>query len=227
MECDSRMNINLNLTKYKYARLSFFRWRHELTLAQKIMLAFTFACITGLLAQLRFYLPNTPIPITGQTFAVLLGAVLLGRWSALSQTMYVSIGLAGIPWFTGMNGGYMYFLGPTGGYLLGFILASAFLGYYVDKHIRARSFLSLLGLMFFANFIIIYGCGLLHLYAWSSLVQGPGVDVWVIFFMGVLPFVIGDAVKLTAVAAVANAITPKQAFNGEVDIKKAQSWKLP
>ena len=66
------MEINLVINKYKSARYNFFKWRTELELGYKLILILGFTCITGLLAQVRFYLPWSPVPITGQTFAVLL-----------------------------------------------------------------------------------------------------------------------------------------------------------
>lgn len=77
-----------------------------------------FAGFTGLCAQLRFYLPFTPVPVTGQVFAVLLAGLFLGRiYGPLSQIFYVTFGVAGIPWFA------VGPLGPTGGYIAGFIIA--------------------------------------------------------------------------------------------------------
>jgi biotin transport system substrate-specific component len=96
------MEITVYVDKYKRIRYDFFKWRYELELVNKVVLAFGFACLTGLLAQVRFYLPWTPVPITGQTFAVMLAAILLGRyWGGISQGMYVGIGAAGAPWFAG------------------------------------------------------------------------------------------------------------------------------
>lgn len=62
------MEINMYLDKYKLIRYNFFKWRYELELIHKISLAFFFACLTGLFAQLKFYIPWTPVPITGQVF---------------------------------------------------------------------------------------------------------------------------------------------------------------
>ncbi|MFA4991708.1 MAG: biotin transporter BioY, partial [Candidatus Omnitrophota bacterium] len=96
----------------------------EVSIANKFILAFGMAGLTGILAQLRIMLPWTPVPITGQTLAVLLAGVLLGRsWGGISQVIYVVLGVAGIPWFNGFAGGYGVLLTPSGGYLLGFILS--------------------------------------------------------------------------------------------------------
>ena len=167
------------------------------------------ACFTGLAAQVRVPLPWTPIPITGQTFAVLLSGILLGRWyGGLSQVFYIGAGAAGLPWFAGWSGGISHLLGPTGGYLIGFILAALFLGHFVDRYIRARSFFPIFALMFFANFILIYLPGLLQL----SAVTGAR-DIYKLLTMGAIPFISGDIVKVIAAAALAKAITPKRAYH--------------
>ena len=143
-------------------KLEVFRWRYGLSIPRKLALSLAVAALTGLLAQARIQLPWSPVPLTGQTFGVLLAGVLLGGWwGGVSMTMYAGLGAAGVPWFTGLNGGLAYLAGPTGGYVIGFILAALFLGYFTDRYVRARSFLSMLGLMSFASFILIYGPGLL------------------------------------------------------------------
>ena len=211
------MEINMYINKYKNARYVLFKWRYELALVHKLALAFSFACVTGLLAQLRFYLPWSPVPITGQTFAVLLAGVLLGTWGSVSQLMYLGIGVAGIPWFAGGMGGFAYLAGPTGGYLIGFIVASFLLGYCVDRYIKSRNFLTMFGLMLFANIALIYGLGLLQLYGWLTMVKGTSVGIGELLMMGMIPFLIGDILKIAVVAGVAKVIIPKQAYGAEVD----------
>ncbi len=195
------------VNRYKDIRYSLFKWRYEASLVYKIILVLGIACFTGLAAQVRVPLPWTPVPITLQTFAVLLSGILLGRWyGGLSQAFYVGAGAAGLRWFAGWNGGVSYLLGPTGGYLIGFILAALFLGHFVDKYIRARSFFPILALMLFANFILVYLPGLLQL----SLVTGVR-NIYKLLMMGAVPFISGDIIKLIA-AALAKTITPKKAY---------------
>lgn len=221
------METTVYLDKYKQARYKLFKWRYELGIVHSVLLALGFACLTGLSAQVRFYLPWTPVPLSGQTFAVLLSAILLGRWwGGISQIMYVGIGAVGIPWFAGWNGGIGVITGPTGGYLVGFIIAAFFIGYFVDRYIRSRSFFSMLALMIFANFILIYGFGLLQLYIWLSLFQSTSISFWELLKMGMIPFIVGDLMKLIAAAAITKGITPKRAYNGEVDINKCRSWRI-
>ena len=216
------MEMSLYIDKYKQIRYNLFKWRYELDVAHKVVLALGFACLTGLLAQVRFYLPWTPIPITGQSFAVLLSAIILGRWGGISQVMYAGVGAAGVPWFAGWKGGIGVITGPTGGYIIGFIIAAFFLGYFVDKYIQSRNFLSILGLMLFTNFVLIYGPGLLQLYVWLSFVKGLSLSFRELLMMGMIPFIVGDVTKVVIAAAITKAITPKRAYNGEIDMDK---WK--
>jgi biotin transport system substrate-specific component len=209
------MEITMYLDKYKNVRYNFFRWRYELDVVHKISMALCFALLTGILAQLRFYLPGTPVPITGQVFGVLLGGVLLGRWGGISQCMYVGIGVAGVPWFAGFNWGLGYLAGPTGGYIIGFIIASFFIGFVVDQYIRSRKFFSMLILMLFSTFVLIYIPGLIQLYLW----MGTTIGIWELFTLAVIPFIAADVIKAIIAAIIATGITPKIAYGKEVDSK--------
>lgn len=195
----------INRTKY-----DIFRWRYQLSIPWKLVLALGIAGLTGLLAQVRLPIPWSPVPVTGQTFAVLLAGVLLGRWwGGVSITIYAGLGFAGLPWFSGWSSG----LGATGGYIIGFILAALFLGYFTDKYIRARGFLSMLGLMLLANFVLIYIPGLIWLGLWLNMVSGTPATVATVVTMGAIPFIAGDIIKAILAAATAKSITPKSAYN--------------
>ena len=210
------------------AKYDVFRWRCELSIPKKLALALGMAVLTGLLAQARIYLPWSPVPVTGQTFAVLLAGVLLGRWwGGASLAIYAGLGAAGLPWFAGLNGGLGYLAGPTGGYIIGFILAALFLGHFTDKYIRSRSFFSMLGLMLFTNFILIYLPGLVQLHFWLSLAKGEAVGLSQLLVMGAIPFIAGDVTKAVVAAAITRGITPKQAYNGEIDKDKWANWRIP
>lgn len=201
------------LNRWEITRCKMFRWRYELSSTQKLALALGMAALTGLLAQVKAPIPWTPVPITGQTFAVLLAGVLLGRWwGGISQVIYVGLGLAGLPWFNGWQGGINCLAGPTGGYLIGFILAALLIGYLTDKFVIARRLPILLGLMFLVNFSLIYIPGLLQLGLWLNLVRGQSVSLSQVLAMGFFPFVIGDVIKLILVAMVAWGISPGQDY---------------
>ena len=101
------MAVSAYAERYRSWRWQAFRWRHELSTVQKIGLALGMAGITGLFAQIRIPLGFTPVPITGQVFAVLLSGVLLGSgFGAMSQVMYIALGACGVPLFQGWNGGF-------------------------------------------------------------------------------------------------------------------------
>lgn len=217
------MEITMYMDKYKDARYNFFKWRYELELLHKISLAFAFACLTGLLAQFRFYLPGTPVPVTGQVFAVFLAGILLGKWGGVSQCMYAGLGVMGMPWFAGLNGGIAYIAGPTGGYIIGFIVAAFFLGYFMDRYIRSRGFFSMFALMLFATFVLIYIPGLIQLYLW----MGASIGIWELLMIGMIPYIAADVIKAVIAASIAKGITPKRAYGGEADIGKSKSWHIP
>ncbi len=210
------MNINLYINKYRLTRYKFFKWRYEINFIHKIALAFFFACLTGLLAQFRFYIPGTPVPVTAQVFGVLLSGVLLGVWGGFSQCIYLGIGIAGFPWFAGFNSGLIYITGPTGGYIIGFILAAFFIGFIVDRYIKSRNFLSMLLLMLFSTFVLIYLPGLIQLYIWS----GYTLNLISLISMAVLPFIFADIIKVLIAAGIASGLTPKNSYGKEIDLKK-------
>ncbi|MFH1238481.1 MAG: biotin transporter BioY [bacterium] len=204
--------------KYVRARYLFFKWRYSVSLVNKFLLALGMAGVTGLLAQVKVALPWTPVPITGQTFAALMAGVLLGRYlGGISQVIYLVAGIVGVPWFAGWSGGISALLAPSGGYIIGFVLAALFIGHFIDKYIGARKFRSLFGLMLVANFGLIYIPGLLYLGVWFYLVKGAFPSLWNLLLMGAIPFIMGDLLKIVAAATLAQTITPKQAYNGEAD----------
>jgi biotin transport system substrate-specific component len=194
-------------------RYNAFSWRTELSITKKLALALGMALVTGMLAQVRFALPFTPVPITGQTFGVLLAGVLLGQWwGGISMLLYVALGIAGVPLFTGWGSGIAWLAGPTGGYLVGFVLAALFIGFITDRFVKARRFPAMLGLFLAADFLIIYIPGLTGLYIWSNLASHNNASLLSVVLMGAVPFFIGDALKAVAAAAAASAVTPKMDF---------------
>jgi biotin transport system substrate-specific component len=93
-----------------------------------------FAAIIGILAQVSIPLPFSPVPITGQTLAIGLAATILGRkYGTISLLLYLAIGAIGIPVFAGGAAGFAVLIGPTGGYLIGFIPTVFIIAYYIEK----------------------------------------------------------------------------------------------
>lgn len=201
------------LDRYRKARRRFHAYRREADVVRLTALAVGFAALTGVAAQVRVPLPFTPVPITLQTFAVLLaGLVLGGRVGGMSQAIYVAIGLGGVPWFTGGGAGVGHLLGPTGGYLVGFVAAAAVVGYVADRFAAARELPVLVGVLFVANFVVIYGFGLPWLYVWLTVAGGQAVSLGQLLTMGLLPFVPGDIFKLLGVTAVGRAVVPRESL---------------
>lgn len=202
--------MEITVENYFRKRYSLYKWRNETSLINKVILAFFMACVTGIMAQLVIPLPWTPVPVTAQTFAVLMAGILLGRWwGGISQIIYLVAGLMGLNWFAGLNGGLGVFLGATGGYLIGFVLVALFLGYFSDKYVESRKFRPMLGLMLFANLVFIYIPGLLGLGLWIYLVKGSYPGIITLLSMGLLPFLMGDLIKIGGAAALTKMVTPK------------------
>jgi len=131
-------------------------------LVRDLLLVLAFASFTALAARIALPLPFTPVPITGQTLAVLLSGVLLGsRRGALAQLAYLAQGAAGLPVFAGGRAGLGVLLGPTGGYLVGFVLAAGLVGWLAERGWRlhtGRLFVALL-----LGNLVIYLCAALWL----------------------------------------------------------------
>ena len=196
-------NVTGMLADWRTARYRAYCWRQERSVVVKLLMALGMAGLTGLMAQVRFVLPFTDIPITGQTFpALMAGVVLGGVFGGLSQVFYVALGMAGVPWFQGMKAGPAVLLGPTAGYLLGFILVAALIGRVSDRWVGARSLRSQLVLMALGSAVILF-CGWCHLA--FLLGRGPTAA----FLTGVAPFLAGDAVKAVGAACTGNALLPK------------------
>lgn len=188
--------------------MTYHQWRTTAGVASKIGLAAGFAVLTGLFAQVVLRLPWTPVPITGQTFAVLLAGVVLGRWGAISQLLYVGAGLLGVPWFAEGKGGIEVLMGPTFGYCIGFVVTAYAVGYLVDTWPAMRRWTSLIAVMVAANFFIIFGFGLAYLYVWIGAVKGSAPELMTLLVMGFFPFLPGAVVKTLLAAAAARVMLP-------------------
>jgi biotin transporter BioY len=159
------------------------------TLVRDLLLILGFGAVTALSAQIAFYIG--PVPITGQTFAVLLAGALLGsRRGALSQLTYLAAGAMGAPIFAGWMGGPAVLLGPTGGYLVGFVAAAFVVGFLAERGWDRRIWSMALA-MFIGNIVIyIFGLPWLARFVPESSVLS----------VGLYPFIPGDALKLVLAA---------------------------
>jgi biotin transport system substrate-specific component len=150
--------------------------------------------LVAALAQVKFPLPFTPVPLTGQTFAVLLiGAALGSARAAVSMMLYIALGALGLPVFAGGAAGVAYLSGATLGYLAGFVLAAYVIGLLSERGLERSWRTSILP--FLIGTIIIYACGV----SWLTIVLGSLSKA---VTAGVLPFLVGDVIKLVAAAIV-------------------------
>ncbi|WP_458455842.1 biotin transporter BioY [Methanobrevibacter sp.] len=200
----------MNMENYYSTRKNVFERIQDASTATKILMSFMMACFTGIMAQIIIPLPWTPVPITAQTFAVLCSGLLLGKkYGCLSQVLYIVLGVAFIPWFGGMTGGLDILLGSTGGFLIGFVIASYFIGAITEKYAKARNFTRMAVVIGIANFALIYIPGLLGLALWYSLTQGATIGAVDLLMMGLIPFIAGDIVKIVGTASVSKVFLPK------------------
>ena len=157
----------------------------------------TFSVLTAVGALV--FLPLYPVPITLQTLFTYLSGAVLGPWlGALSQIIYILLGGIGLPVFAGGKAGFGTLIGPTGGYLLGFIAASFVVGRTAD--LRKRPSAIRIATSFILGTGVIYACGVLQLSQWMSGNIPRSV------LAGVLPFIPGDALKIVIAVAVATRL---------------------
>jgi biotin transport system substrate-specific component len=152
------------------------------------------ALLIYLCSRVYIVLPYTPVPITGQTFGVLLvGGALGSRRGVASVGLYVLIGLVGVPFFAEHKSGIATILGPTGGYIVGFILAGWIVGRLAELG-WDRRLVGALGAMAIGN-LAIYLVGVPWLMAVTNLSFAQAIQE------GVVPFLVGDVIKLLLAGA--------------------------
>jgi len=160
---------------------------------RSVGLVFAFSLLMALSAQI--FIPAGPVPITGQTFVVLLTGALLGsRLGAMAMIVYLIEGASGLPFFYGGSGGLGHLLGPTGGYLVAFPAAAFITGAFAE-HDWDRRFLSAVAAMAIGSVVI-----MLSGWTWFALLTNTPMSV--AFQLTVLKFIPGDIIKILLAAAV-------------------------
>lgn len=201
--------MNINIDSYYSTRKNVFERIQDASTTTKVLMSVLMACFTGIMAQIIIPLPWTPVPITAQTFAVLCSGLFLGKkYGCLSQILYIVLGIAFIPWFGGMTGGLDVLLGSTGGFLIGFVIASYFVGLITERYAKARNFTRMAITIGIANFALIYIPGLAGLALFLSY-QGISFGIVDLLMMGLVPFIAGDIVKILGAASVSKVFLPK------------------
>ncbi len=156
-----------------------------------------FALFTALMAQIWIRLDYTPVPITGQTFAVLLsGAALGSRLGPASQALYWFMGAVGLPFYAEAKGGWTAATGATAGYFLGFVVAAWVVGRLAERH-QDRNLWTAIPAFLFGNVII-------HLFGVPWLAYKLNVSAVEAAELGSYPFIVGDLIKI----ALAGSILP-------------------
>lgn len=162
------------------------RWLRE------VVLVLGGAALVGLAAQVSLPLPGTPVPVTGQTFAVLLcGAALGARRAASSLGLYLAAGAAGVPWFAEGSSGTA---APSFGYIVGFVLAAALVGHLAGRgwdRTPARTVVTMA-----LGTAVIYAVGV----PWLAVALEVGAAEAI--SLGMRPFLVGDALKIALAAGV-------------------------
>ena len=147
--------------------------------------------LVATLAQVKIPIPFTPVPLTGQTFAVLLvGAALGSKRGAISLVLYTLMGALGLPFFAGGASGLAYLSGPTLGYLVGFIAAAYVIGLLAERGLERSVRTSLIPFLVGTLVIYLFGAG------WLAILFGVEQAIT----LGILPFILGDAIKLILAA---------------------------
>ena len=155
---------------------------------KNILLVLGGVAFLSLMSQVIIPLPFTPVPISLGTFGVTLMALLYGRKLGTATILsYVVAGSLGAPIFAGFKAGSLF--SPTGGYILGYIVATIILGYLSDKGVTKSYIKTFLSLLLSSAIILTLGSIVLSIFV-------PGKNA---FMIGVLPFLPGDAIKSTTI----------------------------
>lgn len=163
---------------------------------------FFFALLQSILSSLKIPLGFTPVPLTLQTAVLFASVLFLKEKAAFAQALYILLGCIGFPAFSAPSWNALYLLGPTGGYLVGFFVASVIMGYAVTA-IKETTIYKLIAL-FAAGTAIIYGCGV------SWLMMSMSMSIQQALIAGVYPFIMGDGIKIILVAFLGGMLTRKR-----------------
>ena len=140
-------------------------------------------------------IPIGPVPISLQSLFVLLIGIVLGRRLApIAMIIYIAAGLAGLPFFAGFKGGPQYIVSPTFGFIIGFIFAAAIAGWGNESNAKLKGYISLI-----ISTIVLYATGAAYFYLVQRFYAGEEYNFAEILRITVIPFIIGDFVKLNIV----------------------------
>lgn len=159
------------------------------------------AAVTCILGPLSIVIPISPVPISFTNLAIYFTVILLGgKKGTICYLVYLLIGFVGVPVFSGFTSGPAKLLGPTGGYLIGFIFMAMISGFFVDKF-SGKIYMYVLGMML--GTIVTYALGTAWLAYQANMTFGQAL------FAGVIPYIIGDIVKII-IATILGSTIKKQ-----------------
>jgi biotin transport system substrate-specific component len=167
---------------------------------RELILIALFAALTAVMALfVTIPLPFSPVPITGQTFGVMLAGALLGsRKGAFSQVIYILLGAVGLPVFAGGMAGLSVLVGPRGGFLWGFVLGAFMIGKMVERR-REITLPYLLLSLSLGGIFAVYIPGILQLVLVTAMTPAQAIAA-------MLPWIPGDILKVAASALLAQKI---------------------
>lgn len=174
---------------------------------KELVLISLITAITCILAPFSIPIPISPVPITLTNLVLYVSVFLLGwKRSTISYIIYLLLGLVGLPVFSGFSGGLGKFAGPTGGYLVGFIFLTIIAGFFVDRFSGSIPFY-IVGMLL--GSAVMYAFGTVWLAAQLDLTFAQGLAA------GVIPYLLGDAVKIAIAVIIAPMIKRRlQAVSG-------------
>ena len=164
---------------------------------RKMVFASLFAAMTAVGAYIKIPIPIGPVPLTLQVLFVLLAGIMLkSKWGTISMLVYVLLGVVGLPVFAGGASGLGVLFGPTGGYLIGFVASAYVIGFLADQ-------VGTSNILRNAVFMAI-GVGIIYLFGVTQLAIVANLPPMQAIGVGMLPFLIGDILKIVAGAYIAS-----------------------
>lgn len=168
---------------------------------KKYLLVALMAAVISIIAPISIVIPLSPVPISLGTFIILLNVFVLGgKYGTISTLIYILLGFIGLPVFTGWTGGVSKVLGPTGGYIIGYIWLPFVTGLFVDKYYSNVA-------LCFVGMII--GTLLLYIFGTIWLANVTHMTFNEALLAGVVPFIVGDIVKMVLASILGRTIREK------------------
>ena len=166
-------------------------------------------------------IPLPLVPITLQTFGVFLVSALLGwKRGTVAVLIYLLLGLIGLPVFSGWTGGFSSFATPSSGYIIGFVFTALLTGFLID---RFPNRLWMYPVAMIAGLAVCYLFGTIWFLVYMNVWMATPYTLWQALLVCVIPFLVGDAVKIAAAAALSYPLRKQLARNGVLTERRKQS----